>query len=467
MALASFCEARSLVELSLSPVYHYQYSSIAKVLDQIASDEASRDAVQKAIQEMCMPYFDTSASSGYFLLQTDTTPVCKPHSPTLKDRGYVAVPNTVIAGNKPLNIGYDISFVNLSDAESTWSLPLSVKRVSINQTTSECALEQLKALFAHPELPFCAELIINTLDSKYGNAPYLAPAYEHRQLVNVVRLRAGMKVYKYQPRSNTGGAPAVYDQKYYLNSESQSKTYKHPKTKLPHEVFQRSIFESEADETSHFDAKTSKGRQLKITLWRYNNMMIRSKNGHNMKDKSFDLLICRVTDAQNGKRIFERDMYIALTGQRKSELPTRKGYSAYRHRYDIEPGFRFIKQHLMLEKFQTPDVEHFDNWLLILQLAYWLLYCASDEAHFRPKKWEKYLPKNKNAQDAPRLSVTQVRKAAERLFLTFEQTPFKPVKSKKGKGRQKGQTQIIRKRYKVRKKTAHKAKFKLKIEKME
>jgi hypothetical protein len=33
-------------------------------------------------------------------------------------------------------------------------------------------------------------------------------------------------------------------------------------------------------------------------------MMIRSKNGHNMKDKPFDLLICRVTDAQNRKRIF-------------------------------------------------------------------------------------------------------------------------------------------------------------------
>ena len=128
MALASFCEAGSLVELSLSPLYHYQYSSIAKVLDQIASDEASRDVLQKAIQEMCMPYFDTSASCGYFLLQTDTTPVCKPHSPTLKDRSYVAVPNHMIAGNKPLNIGYDVSFVNISDAESAWSLPFCTRR---------------------------------------------------------------------------------------------------------------------------------------------------------------------------------------------------------------------------------------------------------------------------------------------------------------------------------------------------
>ena len=121
----------------------------------------------------------------------------------------------------------------------------------------------------------------------------------------------------------------------------------------------------------------------------------------------------------------------------------------------------------MLEKFQTPDVDHFDNWLLILQLTAWLLYAASDEAHFRPRKWEKYLPKNKQAQNAPRLSIAQTRKAAETLFLTFEQDAFKPVKSKKGNGRQKGQAQIPRKRYKVVKKTTHKAKLKHEVEKFE
>ncbi|MEZ5044181.1 MAG: hypothetical protein R2828_30085 [Saprospiraceae bacterium] len=36
------------------------------------------------------------------LLQTDVSPLGKAHSPTLPEWGYIAVPNTVIRGNKPM-----------------------------------------------------------------------------------------------------------------------------------------------------------------------------------------------------------------------------------------------------------------------------------------------------------------------------------------------------------------------------
>lgn len=462
MALASYQEARSLVELSLSPVYHYQFSSIAKVLDHIAVDKASYSAVQKAIQGMCMPYFDPPASRQYFLFQTDTTPVCKPFSPTLQDRTYVSTPNNFIPGNKPLSIGYELSFVNLSDTPSAWSLPLSVKRVGIDQTASECALEQLKMLFAHRDLGLSNTLVINTLDSKYGNARYLAPAHQHEHLVNIVRLRSGIKVWKRHCRSNTGGAQGVYGEKYYLYAQGQYKTYRHPKTKEPHQVLQRSLFDLQADERLQLCARTTKGRKLLIELWRWNDMMIRTRNGHQMKNKPFDLIAVRVSDLQNGLPLFEREMFIAICGKRKAEISTSQGYEIYRHRYNIEPYLRFVKQRLLLEQYQTPVLEHFDNWLLILQLATWLLYALSDQVPFRPRKWEQYLPQNKQTKSAPRLSLAQARKAAEELFLTFEQTPFKPKKSKKGKGRRKGQAFIPRKRYKVAKKTSKKPKLELK-----
>ncbi len=209
----------------------------------------------------------------YFLFQTDTTPVCKPHSPTLKERSYVAVPNNVIPGNKPLGVGYELSFVNIGEPESSWSLPLSIKRVGIHQTASECALEQLSVLFSHPELLFADQTVVNTLDSKYGNAHYLAPAHQHDQLVNVVRLRSGMKVWKQNVRTDTGGVPGIYGEKYYLHPESQHKSYKHPKTKECYQVFQQSIFELPADETLRFCTRTSKGRKLLVELWRWNNLM--------------------------------------------------------------------------------------------------------------------------------------------------------------------------------------------------
>jgi hypothetical protein len=466
MALASYPEARSPVELSLSPVYHYQFSSVFKALAYLAADSEDRQTLEESIQRMCMRYFDNSSYSHY-LLQTDTTPVCKPHSPTLKERSYVSVPNNMIAGNKPLSIGYDVSFVNLSDPQSAWSLPLSIRRVSLQQTASECALAQLESLFSHPDLPFSEKLIVNTLDSKYGNAHYLSPAGEYENLVNITRLRTGMKVWKRYSGPSGNGAPRVYGEKYYLHAASRHKTYQHPKTKQPCQVFQRSLFELAADETGEFFTQTSKGRKLKIQLWRYNDMMIRTKNGHNMKDKPLDIIAIRVTDSITGKALFDQEMYIGICGQRKELVSTQEAYQFYRRRYDIEPYLRFSKQGLLLQQYQTPEIEHLENWLLILQLSTWLLYSASDEADFRPHKWEQYLPKNKTASDAPRLSMAQTRKAVERLFLTFDPTPFIPVKSKKGKGRQKGQTFTPRKRYRVVKKITHKRKSEQYTEKIE
>ena len=205
-----------------------------------------------------MSYYQPFDLQPYYLLQTDTTPLCKPHSPTMKDRTHIATPNNVIAGNKPLSIGYETSFINISDSKSSWSLPASIKRVSIDQTASECALEQLETLFANPNLGLSDSLVINTLDSKYGNAPYLAPAHQHDQLVNIARMRSGMKVWQQHSRTDTGGAPGIYGEKYYLHAESQYKSYKVPKTKKICQVFQRSIFELPANEILGFCTKTAK-----------------------------------------------------------------------------------------------------------------------------------------------------------------------------------------------------------------
>jgi hypothetical protein len=362
--------------------------------------------------------------------------------------------------------------VNISEGAAKWSLPLSAERVGVHQTASEKALEQWRQLLSHPELGLSECLCLNTLDSKYGNAAYLAPAFEHGNLVNLARFRAGMKVWEAACKHDTGGAPKVYGEKFYLLPQSRTKACKrHPKTGLPYEVFQRSIFDLPADEYLEFEAQTAQGRSIWIQLWRWDKMMIRSKNGNNMKDKPFSLLGAKVQDAQTGKALFNRGLFVAIAGQRRGEVSTPEGYQVYRRRYDIEPMLRFSKRHLLLDKLQTPVAEHFDNWLVLNQMAAWLLYTASDEVSFRPKKWRQYLPKNKQAHQQPRLSITQTRQAAQALFLTFDPVPFWPLESKKGRPRQKGETQIQRTRYEVVKKTSkrpsQKPKIKLKTEKIE
>jgi hypothetical protein len=156
-----------------------------------------------------------------------------------------------------------------------------------------------------------------------------------------------------------------------------------------------------------FESQTRKGRGLIIELYRWNDLLKRSKNGHSMKDKPLDLVAVRVRDAQTKEKVFDRPLVMAACGQHKSQVSLKMVYEDYRHRYDIEPAYRFAKQKLMLDKFQTPDVAHLDNWLIIVQLAQWLLFTATNEVFHQPKKWQKYA--NKVDESKSRLSIAQTR----------------------------------------------------------
>lgn len=55
---------------------------------------------------LCAPYIPGSET---YVLQSDMTPLVKAYSPTLAERGYIAVPNNPIRSNQPINIGYKYS----------------------------------------------------------------------------------------------------------------------------------------------------------------------------------------------------------------------------------------------------------------------------------------------------------------------------------------------------------------------
>ena len=66
MAVASYREARSVVAVSKSPVFHHQYSSITKAIGNLAKDERELGRVQKLFKEQWIEYF-TLSSVNYFL----------------------------------------------------------------------------------------------------------------------------------------------------------------------------------------------------------------------------------------------------------------------------------------------------------------------------------------------------------------------------------------------------------------
>ncbi len=292
-------------------------------------------------------------------------------------------------------------------------------------------------------------LTVQSIDSGYGCAKYIEPTYQNENLVNIVRFRYGKKIWL--PAASD--SRKTFGEKYYLIDTSQTKTYH--KKGIPYQVYQRSIFDLAHQDYLELEGKTARGRPLKMIIWRWNDVLIRSKDGHNMKDKPFDVIASRVVDADTGQLVFNRTMFTTIHGQRKNEMSTQQAFEIYRHRYDIEPSIKFCKQKLMLENYQTPDKQHFDNWLVVMMTAFWLLFTAAASAMYKPKKWQKYKPVNKQAveQDAD-LTPCQVRQAAQDFFLTFDNTPFLPVKCKSGPGREKGTKINQRTQYKVVKKSA-------------
>lgn len=440
MALASYTEAKSVVELSLSPIYHYEYSSIFKAIKHISSSAPDFEIRSKVILDHCLTYFvlKRACVEKRILLQTDVTPLVRPYSPTLKGRQYVKQSNTIIKSNKPITIGYPLSSINLSCSDK-WSLPLVRSRVPVEQTESEHAVEQLQGLVPELLKQLDSELIINTSDCAYTHPAYLAPLYEQEQLVCISRFRYGRKVYVPAKAQDNDplGASKIYGDCFYLLNENRIHNGTAPKTGQAYEKLQTSIHTLACDETYSLSTQTKKGRSLVVELYRWNNLKIRSNKGHCMKHKPFDLVAARVVDKQTGELLYKRDMFFCVFGKKKNQITTKETYTYYRKRYDIEPSFRFNKQQLFLDSYLCEAAQHVDNYLLINQLANWLLYVAADEVQFLPRKWERNKSKELEgtATKTEKLSIAKTRRSTEKLFLTFDKTPFVPEPIKKGEGK--------------------------------
>jgi hypothetical protein len=473
-SLCSSPTARSAIELSESVLYSHHHSSLSQSVSGLSADGVSLDGVAKQFQELFMASYPKGSR---YLLQTDTTPLVKAFSPKLSERQYIQVPNNVIAGNKSLSIGYKYSYVNLGycpSLGSRWSLPLSVKRVGCDQTSVSVALDQTHALFQNTALPFgTADLVVQNLDSGYCTPKLIAPLVGSYANLGVnVRLRHGSKVWQQAPqtdpaRVNQSGAPPIYGKTtYYLQSQTGLHATKNGKTKAESSKMRTAIYDLPCDESHTFEEKTSRGRVLTIELKLWRNLMIRGKKGNKMKDKPFNLIGVQVVDAQTGELVFQKPMFTGLFGKPKEQVTAQQAYQYYRQRYDIEGHNRFSKQRLLLDKYQTPDVQTLDNWTVLVAAAYWLLFYAADDVQLNPKPWEIYLPKikellkqkedkkdNQQSENRPKLSVAQTQKAALPLFNTFDKKPFAPKCVKNGKGRKKGQIQKKRVACKVVKKS--------------
>lgn len=439
MALASFRDAKSVVALSKSPVFHHRYSSISKAIAGLAKNEHELKRVRTVFREQQLKYFPVRARN-YF--QTDVVNIFREHSPCLKARQYRHKANNVIFGNKPLGIGYPLSLVNLADFESSWSLPFDLKRVESNEDEIEVGAAQIKTICRSAE--FGTSLNINAADSSYGVAKYISKVNEVPNLVNVIRLRHGNKVFESEARE-TKGAPQIYGAEYHLIEESGGKTYQKKEKTYAKQL--TSIYDKRADEYAEIEKVTKRGKVLKVQLRRWAGMRMRTKGGNSMKEVEFEIVGIKVLNKETGGRVFKQDVFVAVVGKEGGELKTAEVAEIFYHRFDLEVTNRFMKQNLFLESYQTPEVQHLDNWNVLVQEAMWLLWSASTEVESVCEKWQQYAEPKK--EKGGRKTASQTRKGLERLFLTFEQKEYLPKKCEKGLGRKKGDKQERRKQYQI------------------
>lgn len=440
-ALSSTPNARSVVELSLSPFFRREYSSVHDAIaclfqpvEPEKTEEERRAAEQKWVR-MIAPYLPEPQRRKFWLFGTDVVPIPRPFARTLADCTFVHQPNT-LRGNKPVTIGHDYShlvfFPEKTNADAPpWVVPMIVRRVHSDEKATGVGAEQIDALMKDETLPFHDELCIHVADSVYSAVTYLGPVavQEHKNLVNVVRSRGNRVFYRQAPpvEGKRGqGHPTWYGARF---------DPKDPSTWGEPDVVEETTFTNR------------KGRVYRVRLEGWQNLLMTGKRDLPMHRHPFTLIRVRVLDEQ-GNPVFKHTLWLIVIGERRNELSLVEAWEAYGQRYNVEHYFRFGKQRLLMAAYQTPDVEHEENWIQIVALAYMQLWLARDLAEALPRPWERYLPEAKRETASP----STVQRDFGRIIRQIG-TPAEPPKPRgKSLGRAKGERQQPRKRHPVIKK---------------
>jgi hypothetical protein len=378
-AISSNTTARSVVELSLNPHFRRHYTALNKA---VKVDVLSK----QKLAELARLTMAAPSQRKYHLLATDVTSAPRPFAETLRDRGFVYQPNT-IKGNKPIAIGHQYSFwawlpETTLPKSGNWVVPLSMQRVPSQANKEQTGAKQLGELLANQDLPFGEAFCVEVADSAYSKPAYLSANREHANLVTIVRAR-GTRVFYRQPvpeeQPAEKGHPTWYGNPFNLK---EPETWDTP------------------DQTVETTFVSHKQVPYRVEIQAWHDLVMRGKKACPMRQHPFTLVKIRWFNPK-GEALFQKPLWLIVMGERRMELSLLDIYQAYLQRYDLEHFFRFGKQKLLLDKFQTPDDQREEHWWRLVALAYLQLWVAKEVASHLPRPWEQYLPAPVDKQPTP------------------------------------------------------------------
>lgn len=336
--------------LSLSSVFQRKWHSLYKALEQgeIDVERLASYLAQQVPQE------------GICHFSLDGTGWPRSRARTMDDRQYVYLPTQAMNGGS-ICVGYPYSLLDwVPEAQSSWSLSVSVRRIPSHKSAQSVGEEQVAALNeARKAYPDVLDIVAG--DGKYGNAHFLRPLQNQRCGI-VVRLRKDRVLYRTpkEPKARKRGRPRVHGRRF---------AFKEPGTW--------------GDPDEVIEMEDERWGQVRLERWH-------DLHGKLDSDVPFDVIRASVH--------LERDKPsppIWLAWQAPIVIPedilvdVAVIWQAYVHRWPVEPNIRFRKQHLGWCKPQFQNKETGDRWSWLVALAVWLFYLARPIVEDQPLPWQK------------------------------------------------------------------------------
>jgi hypothetical protein len=390
--------------LSLSKAFRRQWHSLYKAVERgsVMDKWLSRHLAQQVPQEGIQHY------------SLDGSAWARPRARTMDDRQYVYHPTAAINGGS-VCIGYPYSLLDwVPEAHRSWSLSVSIKRIPSSVTAGEMGITQIKEL-SENRAEVQEVLDIVAADGKYGNARFLRPLQDQNCGI-VVRLRQDRVLYQapQPPQKRKRGRPRVHGKRF---------AFKEPETWHP------------SDEV--ISLEHAKLGQVKLERWN-------DLHGKNDTDVPIDVIRASIhLEKDKPPKPIWIGWQAPATTPTNLEVNAQVIWQAYTHRWPVEPGIRFRKQHLGWTTPQFQYKETGDRWSWLIALAVWLLFLARPIVKDHPLPWQK-----------PQVKLTpqRVQQSLPLIFAQFGSPARRPKTRGKSPGWPKGRPRTPKQRFKVVKK---------------
>jgi len=398
-ALCSEPQARTLPELSLSPLFRRKWPSLYEALEDGRINQRRWSEVWTAAL--------LAQQQGPVWVSVDSTNIERPEAETSPDRGMIYVPNLPHA-KRPVSVGWQFSTVMLLPAtRSSWGALLAQRRIKSEETAISVAIDQLERL--RSLLPASTRILA---DRWYATGPFVA-ACQRLRLGALLRLKRNRKLYRKAPPPVGGkrGAP-----------------------RKDGDLFQGSRPETWGEPDAIWQGSDEQGRPVTVQAWQHL---------HFRQAREVALTVYRVLrEGAKGTRRDPRESWFVWVGQ--SPLPLEEVVSCYQRRFSHEHTYRFLKQDLLWTQVHVRTAEQFERWSVVVATAMNHLVLARSLAQACYRPWER-----RRQVVTPR----QVRRVMPALLQQLGTPACVPKPRGKSPGWRKGTPRRRRARFEVIKKT--------------